>query len=95
MKISEIINVNSININLFAENKKAVIDAAKKTEEVRGGYWRGKTNYLQNIEENLEQLQSVNKEAWAKFLFSLQDLCCFADFKKLSPFLEIKELKRL
>lgn len=69
-----------------AANKKATVEAARETDEVRGGYFSGQISLADGIGEILEKLRSGDKQTWAKFLFRLKDSHDLKVLKKLSPF---------
>ncbi|MBI2446603.1 MAG: hypothetical protein HYV51_02155 [Parcubacteria group bacterium] len=68
----------------------AAIKAAEAVDEVRGGYWGGKTNLKKSAENYLTKLtakdETIRKSEWAKFLFEIRDSYYFRALKKISPF---------
>lgn len=68
------------------ESKNKVLALASRTDSVSRGYFGGRTNLKEETEKRIDSLQQGNEEAWAKFLFSLEDRHVFQIFKALSPF---------
>lgn len=70
------------------KNFKKVIEAAKKTDAVRRGYWDGQTSISVDIEERLKKLKNGDMAAWAKVLSWIinDNQGYFLELKKFSPF---------
>lgn len=66
-------------------SRKNVFKEARRTDGVRTGY-ENEVHFEGRINLIIDGLLGHSKEAWAKFLFVLQDDSDFQRFKKLSPF---------
>ena len=75
-------------VNPTDDNRSEVVEAAKKTNEVRGGYWLMDSSLLKDDDENtLTKLKEGDKDSWLDFLSSFKSNQYYFDlFKKLSPF---------
>ena len=69
-----------------AKNKVQAVQMAEATDNVRGGFWGGRTSLAKTADEVISKLQAGDKETWAKFLFTIKDDSLFPEFKALSPF---------
>lgn len=69
-------------------NWSEVIDRAKWTDGIPGGYWNSQTRLSEGIEELLEKLSSADRTAWAQLLKGLMERRStnYKRMKVLSPF---------
>lgn len=51
--------------------EEQVVEAARRTDEVRGGYWGGGTDLSQEVRERIERLRSGDDREWGRLLDSL------------------------
>lgn len=60
--------------------------AAEDVDEVRGGYWSGRTKIASNLKERTENLLNKNIEEWSKLLDSVYGTEFYKKFRSISPF---------
>ena len=77
-------------LNPNPDTSKAVIEAAKTADFIRGGYWSSEIELSENIENRLKRLVSedkiVKETEWAKLLGLAVKSFQFQELKALSPF---------
>ncbi len=64
-----------------------LMNSAKETDSVNGGFWTGRTNIAKSLDEKLEKLEKGDKTEWARMLRTCKT--CTKQYQKLkqiSPF---------
>lgn len=70
------------------ESHQQIVEAAKNTDSVGQGFWGGRTDFSNGLEERLQKLREGDKTVWAKTLVevSTNNNRMYPKFKQLSPF---------
>lgn len=68
------------------ERRGIVVAMAANVDRVPRGYNGSKTNWSKDLSQRLDLLVAGDKNAWAKFLFSLSEQHIVNLFKAISPF---------
>jgi hypothetical protein len=67
------------------ESAQVVVRAVRRSECLPSDYNNERKEFAEQVPEFLAKLRNEDRQAWAKFLFSLKSRHEFQRFKKLSP----------